>query len=724
MRLRPEALQLLLDGVDLRGATLRPRYEGRAGVAAGLGLPGLNVEAETARGRGLREEFTYQFANVQDLSAYLAGNREVAGLEQTPEVVAPGQFTAAARSSQFSLRTDEVAYTRPIGPGSRSTGGIGPGMRTTVAEMRSEMTRSANGNALLTDLYTLTTRPGLAKVGKTASRVELAVSRSQPAMGALTLEEASLNMDISLSKLKNVTSVGADADRALAVLAGKMTDRINETLGNSNQRGGNFSTEGTAATVNAALKQLQAQASSIEGGGGLSNPQTKSLLGLSWRSEDLATIRFTFNEVNGRLALGEPMVGMTSERELGFRLDFGLSEDTNLGHVHASAALTAWRQASDAPPPLMPAGSPAQGQEVRLARKHSQFFAARVTSEDGRSALQNPAVRLRIDPKLFLPAVQSDAREPNVQSVEAHLLRHLNKVVSVSGRTEKVEELSNGIDVERSRAAIRGALSLIRGSSAALTANQDQARFTVAYEALQTRIEEGTVEMDYRLECSDVDGRWSLVNPATDQATLDRLVRQRGDRVDANPVRSPIAGAADTAAVSPAVSLPAAPALTPGTTEVATKGALIATATGDRTLLESRFETNETDFLAAVAPDAGSISPRARLATKFANRMVNDILPKASTEGRGITMDRATTREGMTRILDFLSANHDEIRTALASSGRTFSRDGVTVERQPGGFMSRDRVRVTIPLQQPIFPSGDVSANHILATPVSTANEI
>ena len=87
-------------------------------------------------------------------------------------------------------------------------------------------------------------------------------------------------------------------------------------------------------------------------------------------------------------------------------------------------------------------------------------------------------------------------------------------------------------------------------------------------------------------------------------------------------------------------------------------------------------------------------------------------------------MDRATTREGMTRVLDFLSANHDEIRTALASSGRTFSRDGVTVERQPGGFMSQNRVRVTIPLQKPIFPSGDVSANHILATPVSTGNEI
>jgi transposase len=28
LRLRPEALQLLLDGVDLRGATLRPWYEG------------------------------------------------------------------------------------------------------------------------------------------------------------------------------------------------------------------------------------------------------------------------------------------------------------------------------------------------------------------------------------------------------------------------------------------------------------------------------------------------------------------------------------------------------------------------------------------------------------------------------------------------------------------------------------------------------------------------
>ena len=28
LRLRPEALQMLLDGVDLRGATLRPWYEG------------------------------------------------------------------------------------------------------------------------------------------------------------------------------------------------------------------------------------------------------------------------------------------------------------------------------------------------------------------------------------------------------------------------------------------------------------------------------------------------------------------------------------------------------------------------------------------------------------------------------------------------------------------------------------------------------------------------
>ncbi|MBC7541562.1 MAG: hypothetical protein H7338_02405, partial [Candidatus Sericytochromatia bacterium] len=657
-------------------------YEGSGGVSGELSASrlGLGYAKAAKAGLGHREQVTYTFASAGDLAAFL-GNRDPADLMATktaPPVA--GHYTAVVSGANFTMTAGETVTTLPVSRKEKSSDSLLPGVRTTVETGRTEEITTDGGEKLTATAYTLTTRPGASRDGKTASQVSLDVVQRTTARGTQVLEDASMSLDISLTKLQNMTKAGPAGARALEVIILKMTDRVNSVLTQANREGANVDTSGTEAAVRTALKALQAKANALFGGEGVTSEANYAALGLSYRSKDMATLRLDFMPSSGgKITLGEAQVGVSTEKRLAVKIDFGVN-GLSIGSLHASAAYEAWRTVNDAPAPVI--GSDAG--TLPLATAPGVTLYGRQVDVTGGQTIIDLAARMKFDFKELQAILDPAPASSKQQAAATHAF--VDKAVAYMSPDVLTAARSKGFvgnfDAEKSKIAVMGALHLLKGHFVDFSKKQSHVSYTVAYHDFVAKIEQRSpvrddkFKLDFRLGTDASSGDFHFINALGNELTLDSLHEE---------------GEAHQVALA-----------APKPLSVTVKQGSVFSSDGDgHAQLHTRLVLKEATFVGAIGA-AGTEATLDAAAEKLTDKLLVSVLPE-TLKGRAtrpVTADREATKATIVAHLQALKVEYAAWSAKPPSTRGKFSsmQPGLRVEHVAGGVGHYNQFAVTLPL--------------------------